>query len=108
MIHSIVVAGVLGFAQGFLAVAILFGLTEFLSRMAARWKERESRAALLVARGCAFVVFVALYFGLATIWLTLLLRTDDPSGTLFKAWLGASFVGFVVWAVLLRLTSRAK
>lgn len=108
MIHTIVIAGVLGFAQGFVAVPILFGLSESLARIAAASKDKTSLVVLMVARVCAFVVLVALYFGVATVWLTTLLRTDDPTGILFKTWLGTSFIGFVSWAILLRATSRAK
>lgn len=108
MIHTAFVASVLGFAQGFLAVAILFGLIEPLARRALGLTEIESRAVLIVARACAFIVLVALYFGVGAVWLNVLLRTDDPTGVVFKAWLGASFVGFIVWALLQRFTSRTK
>jgi len=108
MIHTAIVAGILGFAQGFLAIPILFGLTEALAQIAARSNGKESRAVLVIGRLCAFVVLIALYFGVGAIWLNVLLKTDDPTGAVFKAWLGASLAGFIVWVALLQLTSRAK
>lgn len=102
-----IVAGILGFAQGFLAVAILIALIDPLAEKAIGANRVKPMAVLVIARVCAFIVLAALYFGLGVLSLNLVLpRHDDPTGMVFKAWLGASFAGFILWTVLQRFAKR--
>jgi hypothetical protein len=102
-----IVAGILGFAQGFLAIAILFALIDPLVEKAIGPIQRAPKAVTVVGRICAFIVLAALYFGLGMLWLiTVLPRQDDPAGLIFKAWLGAAFAGFILWTVLQRFAKR--
>lgn len=102
-----IVAGVLGFAQGFLAIAILFALIDPLVEKAIGPVQSSPKVVAVIARICAFIVLAAFYFGLGMLWLIVVLpRQDDPAGLVFKSWLGASGAGFVVWSVLQRFAKR--
>ena len=106
MTVELVVVGVLGFVQGYVAVPFLIGLIEPCTR--AIVPPMTSTFTKVVTRVCVFLSLLLTYFGIGIFWVRLLaLGEPATSASHFKAWLALSFVGLLAYLMLARRKSRA-